>query len=433
MPPILEVTGVFLLILANACLALAEISIVSSRKVRLKSMLEAGNKRAGVALDLAEHSNDFLSALQLGVTLIGILAGAVGGATISDDLERVMLNIPFLVPWAKALSIAIVVSTITLLSLIFGELIPKRIGLSDPEKHACIVAPAVRLLCNLTAPGVKLLTGATGTILSAFGVAEISHPPISQEELRILMDEGAKAGVFEESEKEIVSEALRLADRTVKDIMTHRRKVIWINLSESLEHNVEKMKRTGHVWFPAAEGTLDNFVGIINAKEVLAAILDNRTVTLQDFARKPNVVPEKASALDALENFKQSRIHTAIVCNEYGGVQGVLSLTDLLEAIVGEIPTLEDHTLFTFIRRKDGSLLLDGVAHIAQVEGLLGVRLTAGSGSNFKTLAGFMLHHMESIPTIGQYFSYEGHRFEVTSLDGNRIDKILVTKEGSAV
>lgn len=428
-PPIFEIIGVLVLVLANACLALAEISIVSSRKFKLKSMMEAGNSRAGIALHLAENSNDFLSALQIGVTLIGVMAGAVGGATIADDLERALNMVPLLVPYSKALSIGVVVSTITVLSLVFGELIPKRIGLSNPEKYACFVAHGVRFLCNVCAPGVRLLTAATGSVLDVFGVQESTEPPVSQDELRILMDEGTKAGVFEQSEKEIVSEALRLADRTVKEIMTHRRKVVWINTNESFEHNLQKMKRSGHVWFPVAEGSLDKIIGILNAKEVLAAVLDKRELHLKDYARKPNVVPDKTSALDALNNFKQSRIHTAIVCDEYGGVEGILSLTDLLEAIVGEIPTLEDNTVFSFTRRNDDTLLLDGVAHISQVESLLGVNLAEPGGLNYKTLAGFMLHHMESVPTSGQHFSYKGFRFEVVDMDRNRIDKILVKRE----
>jgi putative hemolysin len=427
--PLIEIICVLLLILANACLALSEISIVSSRKARLKSMLEAGNSRAGVALHLAENSNDFLSALQIGVTLIGVMAGAVGGATISDDLEKIMITVPFLVPYAKPLSIFIVVSLITLLSLILGELIPKRIGLSNPEKFACIVAPGVKLLCTISAPGVRLLTASTGAVLDTFGVEETAPAPVSQEEIRILVDESTKAGVFEASERDVVSEALRLADRSVKDIMTHRRKVTWLNLLDPFETNLRKMKSTGHIWFPVAEGSLDKIVGILNAKEVLTAVLDRKEVQLSDFVKTPNIVPDKNSALDALDKFKQSHIHTAIVCDEYGGVQGVLSLTDLLEAIVGEIPTLEDHTIFNFIRRKDDSFLLDGVAHISQVESLLQTRLSTSGDTDYKTLAGFMLSHLGNIPTSGQFFTHHGYRFEVLDMDRNRIDKILVKKE----
>lgn len=430
--PFLEIIGVFLLIFANACLALAEISIVSSRKARLKSMMEAGDKRAGVALDLAENSNDFLSALQIGVTLIGVMAGAVGGATISDDLERVMVAVPFLVPYAKFLSIGLVVSTITLLSLVLGELIPKRLGLSNPEKFACLVAPSVKLLCNISAPGVRLLTASTGAVLDSIGVEETPAAPVSQEELRILMDEGAKAGVFDSSETAIVSEALRLADRTVKEIMTHRRKVLWIDLLEPIEESVKKMKRTGHVWFPLAEGSLDKVIGIINAKEVLAAVLDKKEINLRDFAKPPNVVPDKNSALDALDKFKQSRIHTAIVCDEYGGVQGVLSLTDLLEAIVGDIPTLEDQTLFNFIRRSDDSFLFDGITHVSDIDQLLHLNLCAADGGDYKTLAGFVLNKLGTVPATGQSFSHQGYRFEVVDMDRNRIDKILVTRDGSS-
>jgi len=426
--PLFEIIGVFLLIFANACFSLAEISIVSSRKARLRSMLEAGDKRAGVALDLAENSNDFLSALQIGVTLIGVLAGAVGGATISDDLEVILLKVPLLVPYAKALAIGVVVSTITLLSLILGELIPKRIGLSNPEKFACLVAPSVKLLCTFSAPGVRLLTASTGAVLDSIGVEETPQAPVSQDELRILMDEGEKAGVFETSETAIVSEALRLADRTVKEIMTHRRKVLWLNLLDPIEENIRKMKQTGHVWFPLAEGSLDKVIGIINAKEVLAAVLDKKEIQLRDFAHSPNVVPDKNSALDALDSFKQSRIHTAIVCDEYGGVQGVLSLTDLLEAIVGDIPTLEDATVFNFVRRSDDSFLFDGVTHVSEIDQLLRLGLSSHD-SEYKTLAGFMMNKLGSVPTTGQSFVHHGYRFEVVDMDRNRIDKILVTKE----
>ena len=432
---VLEILIVLLLTIANGIFSGSEIAVVSARKVRLEQLADRGNRKARVALKLANAPNDFLSTVQIGITLIGILSGAVGGATIAQRLKPVFDDIPALKPYGEGISVAIVVTIITYLSLVIGELVPKRIALNDPEQIACTVAQPMRWLSRLTAPLVHILGVSTDALLKLLGIQASEEPDLTEDEIKVLIRQGAEAGMFEEAEHEMVERVFRLGDRPIKAIMTPRTEIDWLDIESSLEENLQEVMQSNHSRFPVGRGSLDNCIGVIRGSHLLAAQLSGQPVNLEAILQPPPYVAESARALNVIEQFKQTGVHIALVTDEYGGIEGLVTLNDLMEAIVGDLPSLEDSEELPIIQREDGSWLIDGSVDTDSFKDLFKREsLPDESTNSFHTLGGFVMHSLRHIPQSGEHFEWDGLRFEVVDMDGTRVDKILVTlltSEGS--
>jgi putative hemolysin len=423
----LEIFLVLLLIIANGIFSGSEIAVVSARKVRLEQLAGQGNRKARIALNLAKAPNDFLSTVQIGITLIGILSGAVGGATLAQRLMLLFEGIPALQPYSEGISVAIVVTIITYLSLVIGELVPKRIALNDPEQIACTIALPMRCLARLTAPVVHVLGVSTEGLLKLMGVRASNEPDITEDEIKVLIRQGAESGVFEEAEHEIVQRVFRLGDRPIKAMMTPRTEITWLDIDSPLAENLQEVISSNHSRFPVGRDTLDNCIGIIRGSNLLSARLSDPDVNLETILQAPLYVAESARVLNVIEQFKQTGIHIALVTNEYGGIEGLVTLNDLMEAIVGDLPSVEDQEDPLIVRREDGSWLLDGSLDINDFKDLVKkASLPHETTGNFHTLGGFMMHSLEHVPQSGEHFEWSGLRFEIMDMDGTRVDKVLV-------
>jgi putative hemolysin len=423
-----EILLILLLAVANGIFSGSEIAVVAARKVRLEQLAKRGNKKARLALKLANSPNDFLSSVQIGITLIGILSGAVGGAKLSIRLENFLKTVPGLAVYSEPLSILVVVSIITYLSLVLGELLPKRIALNNPEQIACNVAKPLRLLTVFTAPVVKLLSVSTDGLLKLLGIQASDEPAITEEEINVLIEQGTQAGMFEESEQEMVSRVFRLGDRSIKALMTPRIEVAWLDINAPWQENQREIQENLHSQYPVGQGSLDDCVGIVRMKDILSTYMVGEPVDLQRLLQPPLYVPEGSRALNVLEIFQESGTHVALVTDEYGGIEGMVTLNDLVEAIVGELPSAEEMNEPQIVQRDDGSWLLDGLLPIDALKKLLEWEILPDEvDENYHTLGGFIIAMLRRIPKSGEHFNASGFRFEVVDMDGTRVDKILVT------
>lgn len=428
-----EILLILLLMVANGIFAGSEIAVVSARKVRLEQLANRGNKKARLALKLANSPNDFLSAVQIGITLIGILSGAVGGATLSRRLETAFQAIPWLAPYSEPLSILMVVSLITYLSLVIGELVPKRIALNNPEQIACRVAGPMRSLAIVTDPVVKLLTASTNALLKLLGIQASNEPAVTEEEIKVLIEQGTQSGMFEEAEQEMVSRVFRLGDRSVKSLMTPRTAIAWLDLNAAWEENQREIQENPHSHYPVGRDSLDRCLGVVRMKDILSTYLVGEAADLQRILQAPLYVPESSRALNVLETFQQSGTHIALVTDEYGGIEGMVTLNDLVEAIVGELPSAEELNEPPIVQRDDGSWLLDGLLSNDALKELLELEtLPAEEKGHYHTLGGFVIAMLGRIPTSSDRFDAIGFRFEVVDMDGTRVDKILVAPLAAA-
>ena len=424
---LVEIVLILVLIVANGIFSGSEIAVVSARKIRLEQLAEQGNGQARAALRLANAPNDFLSAVQIGITLIGILSGAVGGATLARRLEPVIASIPLLRAWSEGLSVAVVVGVITYLSLVIGELLPKRIALNNPEAVACAVARPMRWLARWTAPLVQLLGASTDLLLNLLGVHSSSEPDLTEEEIKALVRQGAESGVLDEAEHDMVQRVFRLGDRSIRALMTPRTEICWLDLNTTREQQLKLVTDSNYSRLPVAHGNLDDCIGILRGRNLLASALDGGAVDLKALLQPPLYITESARALNVIEQFRQTGVHIALVTDEYGGIEGLVTLTDLMEAIVGDLPSAEDLDEPQIIRREDGSWLLDGALDISEFKDLLQrTSLPDEASGSFHTLGGFVLHVLGRVPRAGDHFNWDDLRFEVMDMDGKRIDKVLV-------
>lgn len=422
MNTVTEILIIFFLILLNAAFALAEISVVSSRKARLQQHINEGKRGAQIALQLAENPNLFISTTQIGMTLIGVLAGAFGGATIANALVAELQLIPALAPYADKLALGTVVVLITTLTLLFGELVPKRLALQDPERIAAIMAGPMLLLSKLFSPLVRLMSGLTDVILRLMGVEASEAPPVTEEELHVLLDQGTQAGVFEESEQDMVQGIFSLSDRRINSLMTPRTEIVWLDVNDTLETIRGTIAESSYSRFPVCHDELDNVLGVIKARDLLLSHLSGEKLNLKAHLGPIIYIPETALASHALEMFKQSHPELMLVIDEFGGVQGLLTITDILEEIVGEIETGEPQAT----QRQDGSWLLDGMLSVEDFKEIFNVRYLPNE-EEYETLGGFMMMHLSRIPQAADRFEWNGLNFEVVDMDGKRVDKVLVT------
>lgn len=422
-----EILIVFLLLAANGIFAMAEIAVVSSRKGKLRQLADAGSNRAKAALALAESPNRFLSTVQIGITLVGIIAGAFGGAKLSAKLTPLLE--PMLGTYAQTAAFGIVVTAITYFSLVLGELLPKRIGLGNPEGIAMTMAGFMNFLSKCTSPIVNFLTFSTDSLLRLAGVKTKDENAVSEEEVKILMQEGMRAGAFHHVESQMVSSVLELDLLKVRDLMTPRPKIIWLSADEPHETAWHKIVVSGHTYFPVYRGNRDNVVGIVSIKAIYANLAAGVGVKIKDVMVKPLVVPETQISLQLLETFKSSGKHIAIVTNEFGSITGIVSLNDIMEAIVGEVATQEERSKPEVRQRDDGTWLIDAMVDLEKVERALpGFRFDKENNRDYQTLAGFVMQRFNRVPKEGEIFEAQGYVFEVLDMDRHRVDKIMVMK-----
>ncbi len=422
-----EIGLLLLLIVLNGVFAMSELAIASSRKTRLQQWAADGNAGAAAALKLADEPNQFLATVQIGITLIGIVTGFFGGSALSAPVAAQLSHIPAVAPYSEMISIVLVVGLVTYLSLVVGELVPKRLALQNPERLAALVAPPMTMLSRIAAPIVRLLGVSSEAILRVLGVRHAGDTPVTEEEIAILLQEGTAAGVFTPGEHELLEGVFDLGDRDVRDLMTPRYRVVALDLNAPMEENFRKMADSPHHLFPVYEGDLDNVVGLVPVKKLWAASVSGEPIDLRGLAEPALVVPESMPALAAVKRFQRRPNTAAMVVDEYGGVQGLISLHDLVEAITGDLgETLRGSG--EAVQRADGSWLLDGALPVHEVRDLLHTGPLPGENSgDFETLGGFLMASLGRIPEVGDTFDWDNRRFEVVDMDGRRIDRVLVS------
>jgi putative hemolysin len=421
-----EIAIIFLLLVANGLFAMAEIAVVSAKKARLRRLAEQGNIRARTALELAESPNRFLSTVQVGITLVGTFAGAFGGATLAAKLAGPLAAVPVLAPHADKLALGLVVVIITYFSLVMGELVPKRFALSNPEGVSMAVAGPMNTLSQLARPLVSFLSLSTEGLLRLLRFKPEKEVTVSEEEVRAMMQEGLRAGAFNRVESQIVHSALELDQLSVQEIMTPRPKIIWLNQDDPHDQIWHKIVVSNHSHFPVYAGGRDQVVGIVSVKAIYANLAAGAGVALRNLMTPPLVVPRTQNVLQLVETFKQSGKHIALVTDEFGGIIGLVTLNDVMEAVVGEFLPPDERAKPEARRRDDGSWLIDALIEIEAVERALpGFRIA--DAEDFQTLAGFVLKRLGHVPKEGETFIEQGYVFEVLDMDGHRVDKLLVT------
>ena len=426
----IEILTILVLIIVNGVFSMSEMAIVSARKVRLQHQANQGDTKARAALELAEAPNRFLSTVQVGISLIGILTGAFGGATLADKLASYLRLIPGLAAYSHPIAFAIVVLTITYLSLIIGELVPKRLALNNPERIAANVAIPMRMVEAIASPVVHLLSASTDLVLRVLGIGPSTEPQVTEEEIKVLIEQGTEAGTFEEAEQDMLERVFRLGDRPVNALMTPRPDIVWLDLEDSAEENRQKMMESAHSRFPVCQGGLDNVLGVLHVTDLLGRSLSGQPLDLTVSLRQPVFVPESTRGLKVLELFKKTGIHMALVVDEYGVVQGVVTLNDILVEIVGDVSSADELENPQAVQREDGSWLLDGMLPVDEFFELFNIdELPGEHRGSYQTLGGFVMTHLGRIPAAAEHFEWEGMRFEVMDMDGNRVDKVLVMPE----
>lgn len=410
------------LILLNGLFSMAEIALVSARKARLEAQANKGDKRAKEALELASHPDTFLSTVQIGITLIGILTGIFSGEKLKSSLVEFLRQYELTKVYASGLATAIIVVIITYFSLVLGELLPKRIGLSRPETIAKTMAGPMRVVSIITYPFIWLLTKSTHVLVKLLGI-KAKDTQVTEEEIKAIISEGTEQGTIEEAEQEIIERVFHLGDRNITSIMTHRSDIIWFDAADNEVSIKEKILREPHSIYPICEGSLDNLKGVVSLKDLYVT----NDMTVFAAIMKPALfVPENITAYTVLEKFKKQKIHACFIVDEYGTLQGMITLNDILEAIVGDLPQMDIED-YEIREREDGSYLVDGqipfydfLTHFEKTEWM-----NEGE-QEFDTLAGFILHKLERIPHTGDKLDWQGFRFEVVDMDAQRIDKLLV-------
>ncbi len=423
-----EILILLLLILLNAFFALSELAVVSSRRARLQQYANEDRRGAATALRLADDPSGFLSTVQAGITVIAILSGAYGEAALADPLSVALREVPYIGPHANAVATGIVITAIAFVSLVIGELVPKRLALRNPERLACVVAGPMYWLSRVAAPIVWFLRSAMELILRLFAPPSKEDPRVTEEEVKTLIAEGTEAGVFEPAEKEMLEGVLRVADRSVRSIMTARPDVVWLDLEDNVGEIYETIADSGHSRFPVAAGDVDNMIGIIHTKDLLEQARTGAPLDLKAICRDPVYIHEGTPILKLLDSFRATTVHMAVVLDEHGAVQGIVTPTDILVAIAGDLPERADEEPYA-VRRADGSWLLDGQMPVHEVERTLQVRGLSAYEHEYTTLAGFVLFQLGHIPVPGETFDWRNWRFEVVDLDGRRIDKVMATAQ----
>ena len=422
-----EILLIFILIILNGVFVISEIALVSSRRIKLQLMANEGNKRAETALDLINDPNKFLSTTQIFITLISIFAGTFGGATIAQRLDEYLIQMNFFQPYSGLISVGIVVLLITYFTLILGELVPKRIAIDYSEKIAVTVARPVQILSTIVTPVVYFLSSSMNFVLKLLRVKEPDEEEIAEDQIKILIEEGTKTGEFEKAEEEMINRIFDLDERRINTIMTPKTDITWLDVTDSEEEILKAIFESRHSILPVSEGFLDNFLGVVQVKDIIKTCSVGDTLDLKSHIREPLIVPESSYALNVLKQFKKTAedVHVAIIVDEYGDIEGLITLYDILEAIVGDLPTVEEGKA---IEREDSSWLVDGSINVDEFKPIFGIdELPNEENGDYHTLAGFIITFLGKIPITGDKFTWNGLQFEMLDMDGYKIDKVLIS------
>jgi len=420
----MELITLFGLIVINGLLAMAEMAIVSANPIRLQERAENGHQGAARALALAEQPNHFLSTVQVGITLIGIMAGTLGGATLGSDLAELITNITVLAPYASAIGLTIVVAFTTYLSLVIGELVPKRLALQQPEIIAERIARPMQILSTIVAPIVWLLSASTHTILKVLQADDIKKNTITESEILAMLEQGTNKGWFDPMESRMIEGVFRVDDQRTAEMMTPRNEIIWLDVNADIETQKTIISNNVHSVYPICDGNLDKVLGVMRLKNWLAILLTANTINLHNLIHRPLYVPTHIDGSRLIELFKSSQTHVALVVDEYGGIEGIISLSDILDEIVGDI---DDKSYM--VQRTDGSWLVDGIMPIDEfTEAFDGFSIPDSEKGDYITLAGFIIARLESVPKTADYFEWQNWKFEVVDMDDTRVDKVLIIR-----
>jgi len=428
---ILPITVVLLLILLNGLFAMAEIALVSARTARLKALAEAGNPGAQAALELRSDPSRLLATVQIGITVIAVLSGTFGQATLGERLQSVLeSHSGFIGRYAHAISMAIVVIAISYLSLIIGELVPKRIALVSPERIAAVLARLMRAMARAGAPIEWFLSASTDLVLRLLPLRGEHAAPVTDEEISFMLREGAATGHIPQVETEIVEMALRLGDRRANTVMTPRTRIEWLDLDDTEEENRNKIRSSPYSRFPVVQGGSQQVVGIVQAKELLGRCLAGLPLDLRAATRPPLYLPNTVSVLRVLDVFKSSAEPMALIVDEYGDLEGLVTPSDILEALVGDIPGSGDADQ-RVVRREDGTWLIDGMVGLDELKQVLGLSHLTGEDADFHTLGGYLMARLNRVPMIADRVAADGYQFEVVDMDGRRVDRVLISPIGA--
>ena len=430
MPIYLNILLIFVLFFFNAVFAMYEIAMVAARKTRLRQRVENGSRGAADALFLLKDPNQpYLSTVQIMITLIDTLAGGIGGAMLARPLAEQLRRIAWLEPNADIIALISVVTVITYFSIVMGELIPKRLAVSKPENVVTTLSPIIRVMTKILRPVINLLSTSTNIGLKLLRINTDMGPAITEAEIKSYIEQGRDIGVIEEAEKEMVSGIFRLGDRRVEALMTPRMEMAWIDINAPLPEIWDQILHTPHSRIPVADGDLDEVLGYIQIRDILGHTPDNQDFNLAEFVKEPIYLPENMAALRALDNFQTSGVHLAIVVDEFGGITGMVTDYDILEAIVGEIPEDQEDMDLLAVQRDDGSWLFDGLIVIDQLKEILEISEMPGEErSAYQTLSGFVMSQLGRIPKTGAKFNFGDYTFEVVDMDGRRVDRVLVSR-----
>ena len=431
MPIYVNILIILVLFFFNAIFAMYEIAMVAARETRLEKRVNDGKMGAADALKLlADPNQQYLSTVQIMITLIDTLAGGIGGALLARPLAELMNNVAWLAPYADTVALIVVVVIITYFSIVLGELIPKRLAVSKPENVVTRLSPIIKFLTKVFRPLTKLLSESTNLGLKIFRINTDMGPAITEDEIKSYIEQGRDIGVIEESEREMVSGIFRLGDRRVEALMTPRLEMAWIDINAPNDQIWEQLLKTPHSRIPVANGDLDNVLGYIQIRELIGKAKMDPDLDLREYIQEPIYLPENMAALKALDNFQTSGVHLAIVVDEFGGITGMVTDYDILEAIVGEIPEDSSDTDYLAYQRDDGSWLFDGLIVIDQLKEILDISDIPGEEKGmFQTLSGFVMSQLGRIPKTGAKFNFGNYTFEVVDMDGRRVDRVLVSQK----
>jgi putative hemolysin len=417
-----EIFLILLFIVINGIFVMSEMAIASSRQARLQQRINDGDKKANAALKLNQDPNMFLATVQIGITLISVLTGVIGGATFADPLGKLLARIPFLAPYSESIALGIVVVSLTVVSIVVGELLPKRMALHNPELFASALAGPMIFVSKVFTPIVWLFSSITDGLLRLLGIKPGTEPPVTEEEIHLLIDQGTQAGVFEESEQDMVAGVFGLGDQRIYSLMTPRTDIIYLDINDTLEEIREKIAESEFSRFPVRQDSLDTILGIVKARDLLVRSLSGEEIRLKELLKPAFFIPETMFASRALEIFKEKGTELLLVIDEFGGLQGLLTINDVLEEIVGQIEMEEPQAT----QRQDGSWLLDGMLEVDEFKEIFKLKILPHE-DEYETLSGFVMVSLGRVPQSADFFEWNGLRFEVVDMDGRRVDKVLVT------
>lgn len=421
----MEIIIIIFLIILNGFLAMTEIAIVSSRKARLEERAKRGSKNAKLALKLSLEPEKFLSAIQVGITLVGIVSGVYGGVALTEDLVPYVAQISFLKPIAQEVAYFVIVGLITYFSLVIGELVPKTIALNNAENIAILFAPALNILTKIAYPVIQLLSFSTKLFIKLFRIKENENPPVTEEELKMLIDQGATFGSLEKKESELLKRIFKFGDRKANAIMTQRNDVTWIDINALIEDIKKTIAEKDYSIYPVCDGSLDEVLGVLLAKDFYKNL--NKLTEIKTLLKEPLYIVDSFSAYRILEILKEQKNYNAIVIDEYGVFQGIITLRDIVENIIGDIPQKDEIEEHPIVKREDGSYLVDGDTLLDDLVETIAIEIPK-EDENFITVAGLVIHTTNKIPDTGEKFTIGNYSFEIVDMDGQRIDKLLITK-----